>query len=40
MTPPVRKQSKKISIDAGGEAILNERNLVCLPFGGKGGKRS
>lgn len=37
MTPPVRKQSKKISIDAGGGAILNERNLVCLPFGGKGG---
>ncbi|KWW09370.1 hypothetical protein VL22_0220100 [Escherichia fergusonii] len=25
MTPPVRKQSKKISIDAGGGAILNER---------------
>ena len=38
MTPPVRKQSKKISIDAGGGAILNERNLVCLPFGGKGGR--
>ncbi|KWV96789.1 hypothetical protein VK87_0212275 [Escherichia fergusonii] len=25
MTPPVRKQSKKISIDAGGGTILNER---------------
>ncbi|AEZ39616.1 hypothetical protein ACU99_15805 [Escherichia coli] len=33
MTPPVRKQSKKISIDAGGGVILNERNLVYLPFG-------